>query len=75
MRGGCQQSPYRRYSNPNPINPLANPTPKLPALVPHRARLSPSRRPGARSAGDPQRRRERMERAQPEAGSRQGSLA
>jgi hypothetical protein len=75
MRGVFQQSPYGRCLNPCQFNPLTFPAPKFPASPPTAPIIPPSRRPGARSAGDPQRRRERMERAQPGAGSRQGSLA
>ena len=75
MRGVCAKSPYRRSPNPSVINPLIKSPPQFPAPPPSAPIIPPSRRPGARSAGDPQRRRERMERAQPGAGSRKGSLA
>ena len=74
-RGDCAKSPYGRCPNPSPINPLPFFARNLPASPPTSAIIPGSRRTGARSAGDPQRRRERKERAQPEAGSRKGSLA
>ena len=74
-RGVCAKPPYGRCPNPCPINPLPKSAPQFPAPPPTAAIIALSRRTGARSAGDPQRRRERKERAQPEAGSRKGSLA
>ena len=72
MRGVCAKSSYGRCPNPSPINPLPKSARNLPAPPPTSAIIPGSRRTGARSAGDPQRRRERMERAQPEAGSLSG---
>ena len=72
MRGVFQQSPYGRCRKARQNNPLTLSTPKLPAPPPTPPIIPPSRRTGARSAGDPQRRRERKERAQPEAGSLSG---
>ncbi len=46
MRGFCQKSPYRRYPNPNPINPFPKTTRKKPAPPPPRATIPLSRRPG-----------------------------
>ena len=46
MRGVRQKSPYGRYPNPFPINPLTKSPRKKPALVPPRAIIPLSRRPG-----------------------------
>jgi hypothetical protein len=72
VRGVCAKPSYGRCPNPSPINPLPFSARNLPAPPPTSAIIPGSRRTGARSAGDPQRRRERKERAQPEAGSLSG---
>ena len=46
MRGVCQKSPYLPYPNPFTFNLLPKTTRKFPALVPARATIPLSRRPG-----------------------------
>ena len=68
----AKNSPIVATQTPTRSTPWPNPHPNFPPWSPRVPDSPPSRRTGARSAGDPQRRRERMERAQPGAGSPRG---